>query len=141
MQLPVCVDDFGMSVYLCRYTRTLVWADQALVIGGVMPGVKVSYVMAATDEAKAAQKASSIAYHESEANCNTCHHLERVKRDKNKAGFLYGRCKSAESKIEASPYYSRTEGNVIVFHPDDPMLMPCYISRWEASSTTNILND
>ena len=134
MQLPVCIDDFGTSVYECRYTRALVWADSATVIGATMPGVKARYVMATTDQANAAHKASVIAFHESEENCNTCRFLERVQRDKSKAGFLFGRCKSATPQIEASPYFNLKEGDVMVFHPEDPMHMPCYVSRWDASN-------
>ena len=132
--LAVCTDDFGTLVFRCRYTEHLVWADVAIVIGATMPGVRARYVMAETVEAKAAHKASGIAFHEIEANCNTCRFLERVKRDKNRAAFLYGRCTSAEPKFEASPHFNRREGDVMVFHPDDPMSMPCYVSRWETSN-------
>jgi hypothetical protein len=71
-----------------------------------------------------------VSFHESEANCNTCSHLDRVKRPKNAAGFLYGRCKSQAPQIEASPYASRAVDGVMMFHPDDFMGMPCYSSRW-----------
>jgi hypothetical protein len=53
-----------------------------------------------------------------------------VKRDKRRDGFLFGKCKRAPSGKEASPYANRFEGEVMVFHPDDPMHMPCYASRW-----------
>lgn len=127
MQLPICVDDFGISVYLCRYTNAFVWADAAVVVGSMIAGANVRYVMAATDEAKTAHRVSSIFFHESEENCNTCMHLERVKHEKNSAGLLFGKCK----KIPATTSHQYPLKNgVMMFHPDDPMHMPCYTSRW-----------
>lgn len=134
MQLPLCVDDFGTNVYACFYTGILVWADRAVVIGAIIPRVKTCYVIAMTDEAKNAHKASGIAFHENEANCNTCRFLKRVKHNKNVAGFLYGRCTSSLPNIEANPYFNRMEGDVMMFHPEDPMNMPCYVPRWKTSN-------
>ena len=50
-------------------------------------------------------------------NCNTCLDLERIKHDKDKLGFLYGKCKQHQYE------------NLIKFHPDDYMGMRCYINR------------
>ncbi len=133
MQEPICTDDFGTSVFQCRYTSTLVWADSCVVVGATMPGVKARYVMAPTVRAAQAHRASGIAFHESEANCNTCRWLERVKHEKN-AGFLYGRCAGPAPRFESSPYFNRMQGDVMVFHPDDPMGMPCYESRFSRGS-------
>ena len=130
----VCVDDFGSNVYVCRYTKRLVWAEVARVVGAMLPGVKAHYVVEDTIEGRAEHKQSGIWFHESEANCNTCANLERVTRPKN-AGFLYGRCKSGKScNATDSPYTDRTRGEVICFHPDDPMHMPCYESRWAVTA-------
>ena len=124
---PVCVDDFGMSVYVCHYTQKIVWADNVVFVGAEIPGVKAKYVMS-----KAAQEArvySAKAFHESEANCNTCAHLMRVKHQKDRAGFLRGVCGNGKSQWDASPYATHIDGNVMRFHPDDPMHMPCYLPR------------
>lgn len=134
MQHPTCTDDYGTSVYRCRYTSSMVWADACEVIGSVVPGVKARYVIAPTIEARHAHKASGIAFHESERNCNTCLFLSRVPHAKS-AGFLHGRCTNAMAQVEASPYFNRMNGDVMVFHPDDPMHMPCYESRFQHLST------
>jgi hypothetical protein len=54
--------------------------------------------------------------------------LERVRHEKNSAGFLYGKCKGIPN-VAAHQY--PMAGEVMVFHPDDSMNMPCYVSRWE----------
>ena len=74
--------------------------------------------MANTPEAKAAKRQNDQWFHESEANCNTCKLLERTKHEKRKDGFLLGNCTNTEKTL--------------MFHPDDPMHMPCYVSRWTA---------
>jgi hypothetical protein len=86
--------------------------------------------MADTPEARAAKKRSEIDFHACEANCNTCSHLQRVVRPKNRAFLLYGQCTNPNTQKHLSPYASRFEGDVMVFHPDDHMGMPCYVSRW-----------
>lgn len=65
-------------------------------------------------------QAEARSFHESEANCNTCKYLKREKHEKDKNGFLYGRC-------GRNPF-----GHMFVmkFHPEDPMHMRCYVSRW-----------
>ena len=115
MQAAVCVDDFGTALYACRFTGRLVGGDAAQTCGAIVPGVRAVYVMADTDAARAAKKASEQAFHESEANCNTCQHLERVPHDKSKAGLLYGRC--------------NRHGVSLDFHPADPMNMQCHNLR------------
>ena len=72
-----------------------------------------------------ARKTSRAAFDAMDANCNTCTHLRRVKHEKNKAGFLFGACSNPG---QASTPYAAPEG-LICFHPDDPMLMPCYQPR------------
>lgn len=123
------VDDFGDEVHRCRYTHVLVWPDQAGFVGALVPGVRAKYVVSKSAEATALHKASGISFQEAEANCNTCRWLKRVKHPK-RGGFLYGTCESPESRSDASPYHDRTEQGVLMFHPDDPMHMPCYTSRW-----------
>jgi hypothetical protein len=76
----------------------------------MIPGVRG--VIASKEEARA--------FHETEANCNTCKHLKRVQHEKDRHGFLYGQCGH-------NPF-----GHMFVmkFHPDDPMHMRCYVPRW-----------
>ena len=97
-----------------------------MVVGAIIPGVKARFVIAKTSISM--HRASIRAFHESEANCNTCVFLERVKHDKDKAGFLFGSCRSASGQPEMNPYFvSRDEP--MSFHPDDPMHMPCHTPR------------
>ena len=79
--------------------------------------MKAEYLIANTQEANAMHKQQLIAFHESEANCNTCANLERVRHEKQASGFLMGVCKATGRSIE--------------FHPDDPMHLECYVSRWK----------
>lgn len=129
--VPKCISDFGDVVYQCWHTGVLVGPDDVQFVGAIVPGVRSLHPMAKTEKARAARKQSGIWFHESERNCNTCKYLERVPHEKSKAGFLYGRCTSEVSQQECSPYASRQEGDVMIFHPDDPMHMPCYESRWK----------
>jgi len=68
-------------------------------------------------------KEERAAYNDINMNCNACLHLVRVKRKKDKLGFLYGRCQSTEETL----YYS--EYGYIKFHPNDWMGMWCFINR------------
>jgi hypothetical protein len=102
---------------VCRYTGVSIQPEQSLTIGATIANVKAQYLIANTGDAKDLHKQQTIAFHESEANCNTCANLERVKHDKDSTGFLHGKCK--------------TTGQMIQFHPDDPMHMDCYVSRWK----------
>ena len=130
---PIGTDDAGRNLYACHYTGAKVAEDEAVWIGAIVPGVKARYAIADTAEARAAHKASGRTFAESEANCNTCVHLRRETRTKQRDGFLYGTCASPRAQPEASPYHKRQQGAVMVFHPDDPMHMPCYVSRWAAA--------
>lgn len=124
---PVCIDDFGVALYRCRFTGDLVGGEGAVICGAVMPGVRARYVMGANEAAKAAKRESDRNFHESEANCNTCQSLERVPHEKRKGGFLLGRCTNPEG---AETQYKSPAQGVIQFHPDDPMNMPCHRARW-----------
>lgn len=127
--LDAVVDDFGDIVLArCRYTGELFDASTGIIRGPTIPNVAVAYL----DGPNSAKlHAENVAlFHENDANCNTCRNLERVKHPKEPSGFLYGRCSSPVGKPSASPYADRTHNGVMIFHPDDPMLMPCYESRW-----------
>lgn len=112
-------------VYRCQYTEREVRFGDHVFLGAVVPQVRGAYVC--RPDAKAAFRASRQAFNESEANCNTCRHLQRVPHEKSRAGFLYGRCECAD--LSAHPYASRIVNGVMPFHPDDFMGMPCYEAR------------
>lgn len=109
---PIATDDHGNQVYPCHFTGRPTWPEDAVIVGGTIPNAKARYVM--HRDSKQEQRQSAIWFHESEANCNTCASLTRTKHAKRKDGMLEGTCPKGER----------------VFHPDDPMDMPCYTSRW-----------
>ncbi len=116
-QEPVCIDDFGVALYRCRFTNELVGGSGAQFIGAFIPGVNKKYVMGNSDLAKEAAKTSRANYDEMESNCNTCANLERIKADSRPDGFLFGRCKTGDVR------------GVMKFHPNDPMNMDCWTAR------------
>ena len=105
-----------MKTVVCRFTGIEVPESEAIRVGSTVPGVHADYWMANTPEALSAKKQWGILFHQNEANCNTCRHLERVKHTKDPAGFLKGKCLRSLNSIS--------------FHPDDPMFNSCYESRW-----------
>lgn len=108
-------DDFGDQVHACHFTGRPTWPSDAVIVGATIPGVKARYVM--HKEAVAEQRQSAVWFHESEANCNTCASLTRKKHEKRKDGKLEGTCPKGAQE----------------FHPEDPLHMPCYTSRWAAT--------
>jgi hypothetical protein len=70
----------------------------------------------------------------SEANCNTCIHLLRIKHEKCATGFLQGKCKSIPINHPYQHRFKDYDDNMI-FHPNDPIHMECYVHR----SGSNIL--
>ncbi len=115
IQQPICTDDYGTSVYACRYSKLATWADEAVKIGALIPGVKAAFYM--HPESRNLHKKSVAAFHESEANCNTCRDLRRIPHAKSPHGFLQGVC--ARGKLPG----------VYSFNPDDPMHMDCWRAR------------
>lgn len=130
-QDPICTDDYGQLMYRCRYTSSIVSSDSVVAIGSRIPGLHSRHYMAGTDEARRLYKAEGIAFHDAEANCNTCRNFDRVKHPRNTAGFLFGICRGSEGAPDESPYADRAQNGVMIIHPDDPMHMPCYESRWD----------
>jgi len=116
-QQPLCVDDRGVSVYACHVTGRHAWADDCELMPASTPGLREQHVCA--PGTKAEQRALSRGFHEAEANCNTCAHLMRTKHAKCRHGFLEGACGK--------------DGHALRFHPDDPLHMACYVSRWDAT--------
>lgn len=130
LQEPEFVDDFGEAYYIGHYTERLVKASECSFFGAVIPQANCRYVDHAV-LGKQARKDSFRTFADSEANCNTCKHLVRVPHEKSRDGFLRGQCLNRLRKWEAHPYVnSFAEYGCMIFHPDDPMHMPCYESRW-----------
>lgn len=120
---PVCVDDYGDEVYRCHWTSQLVAVRDAVITGGIMPGVKVRFV--AVRDYHQAMKESQKGFNAMDSNCNSCKHLQRVKHAKSKAGFLYGKC----SIDSTEPKLYKIFEDVMMFHPDDYMGMTCWEGR------------
>ena len=99
------------EVHYCHYTGKPIPAGEEIVVGAIIPNVKAKYYVSDIE----LHKRSKRLFDESEANCNTCKHLVRVKHDKCRSGFLYGKCAK--------------DGAELMFHPDDPMHMACYQQR------------
>lgn len=126
--LHLFIDDFGTGWYSCRYTKEIIPATEGTTIGSTVPNVKVQYVMKNTEEAKALHKQSQVIFHESEANCNTCLNLERVKHTKCKFSFVQAKCRI------------KPEAGIMKIHPEDPMKMQCYVSRFSRNSNNPKVN-
>lgn len=126
------VDNCGPETYTCRYTGKPVSAQDVTMVGALIPGVQTQY--AVSPEGMAQHRQSVVWFHEAEANCNTCKDLERVSHNKGKGGFLYGRCNSAVQDLESHPYSTQFVDGVMIFHPHDPMHMPCYSSRFQVTT-------
>lgn len=120
------VNDYGMLVYRCLYTGRWTQADEAKLVGSIAGNFIGSFVM--HKESTKEKKESDTAFYESEQNCNTCIHLKRVKHSKDH-GFLQGECMNEHTQKNLIPYVADIETNV-KFHPQDPMHMPCYVSRF-----------
>lgn len=101
----------------CRYTNEEIDIKNAIKIGATISGVDAIYYMKNTLEVREMHKQQQVAFHKFDSNCNTCSFLERVKHNKCKTGTLKGKCLKYNKDIK--------------FHPDDPMFMSCYKSRWE----------
>lgn len=113
---------------VCHYTGKLFPFEDGIVLGAVLPQVKISY-WCCKDGAESARKKSIKAFQEVEQNCNTCRHLERVQFNKQdirwrQTGLQPGIC----NHPSPSPLYP-DGGNSILFAPDDCMLQPCYEGR------------
>ncbi len=126
-QNPICTDDFGNLVYSCHWTGVPVSIVDSVIGGGFYPGVKSTFIC--SPDHKHAKKESHRLFNEMDMNCNNCKHLDRVKREKNSAGFLFGKCLSDDRFLTDSPYAYAEENDVMMFHPDDWMGMLCYEQR------------
>ncbi len=113
------------KIMKCCYTGVELTEETMVTVGPILPNIshlKLKFYL--HKDAMPLHKQSIKWFHESEANCNTCKHLERIKHAKDKAGFLYGKCKVESSE---SQLYKRDD--MLMFHPEDPMHMNCYEVR------------
>ena len=112
----------------CHWTGRLVPESEAVKTPPFIPQVEGHWL--AHPDYREARRQSYILFADSEANCNTCRHLERVPHEPNAAKMLYGRCRSTPMD---HPYPIRD--GVITFHADDSMNMECYESRFPSPPT------
>lgn len=110
-----------LKVYLCHYTEKLVSEVDAIWVGGIIPQANIKYAHASGY--KPLRELSVRDFNDMDANCNTCTHLERVKYEKSRYGWLYGKCKSTPIN------QLHCEEHNIMFHPNDCMMMSCYKQR------------
>jgi hypothetical protein len=111
------VDDFGTEWIVGHFTGTLFPADQAVRAGCIMPSLPSSYFHWDIKDHHAARRQSYRDFCDiCEQNCNTCKWLTRMPSKKGE-GFLNGVCQRDNQSLR--------------FHPEDPMHMKCYESRWD----------
>ena len=111
---PILNEPDADGLYTCQYTGLKVSREEAIFLGPCVPQVNGTYVCHPT--ALPFFKKSKRLFDESEANCNTCKHLVRVKHEPRKSGMLEGACHTNPK---------------LLFHPDDFMGMNCYEQRQE----------
>ena len=129
---PVCVDDFGDAVFRGHWSKSLVWPDEVIYLGPVLPQAPYCYVDG--PEGKAARAEDVRLFDESEANCNTCRWLRRLPFVKDGSGLMPGRCDGPAPAWSVHPYPPRA-GSPMRFAPEDWQGMPC----WEAREPRQIL--
>jgi hypothetical protein len=115
--MPELVDDYGLAWYLCAYSGEL--TPDARMVGPILhgAGLQSRRMVSKSAKSEAAYKQATRDFHEFERSCNTCQHLCRVRHDKDPHGTLKGTCAKQGS------------GEVMTFHPHDPMFMPCHEMR------------
>ena len=114
---PILNEPDAEGLYTCQYTGLKVSREEAIFLGACVPQVNGTYVCHPT--ALPFFKKSKRNFDESEANCNTCKHLVRVKHEPRKDGMLQGECQTMPN---------------LLFHPDDFMGMNCYEQRPEKNT-------
>lgn len=118
------IDDYGTGQYVCHYTHRLVSADEAVIVGTPLPGVKVQFVIA--KDAMPLHKESARLFHESEANCNMCRHLVRTAHPKYHVIRFGSRDLSFRNPLLGTCGRS---GERLKIHPEDPMHKGCWEAR------------
>lgn len=115
----LCQDDYGDAVFKCRFTDDpVVVSSPYRICGSIVPNVNICYLAKAGTESL--EKQSRDWFNESEANCNTCKHFQRLpydKREFNISGVFYGNCKLSK----------KPDGFMVA--PDDWMGMECWAAR------------
>jgi hypothetical protein len=117
--------DFSECICQCPYTNTQFKAKDGIVLGAIIPEVNHSYLC--HPNATSARKQSKILFDISEANCNTCIHLQRIPH-KNRDS-MKGYCNSESFKpyilqrnnhISQIPLFSIENNKITIsFHPDE----------------------
>ena len=112
---PIATDDYGDLVFEPgpRHAEFL-WAGDAKLQKSYYPGVKGAIAVPKQYDTEA----EIAAFHQNDANCNTCKHLIRVafKREQ-PSDLMPGKCGHHPYKPD------------ILFHPDDWMGMKCWEPR------------
>jgi len=114
---PILNKPDAEGLYTCQYTGLKVSREESIFLGPCVPQVNGTYVCHPT--ALPFFKKAKRNFDESEANCNTCKHLVRVKHEPRKDGMLRGECQTMPN---------------LLFHPDDFMGMKCYEQRPEKNT-------
>lgn len=126
--LLVATDDYGdMIIAASRYSGKHFRANTGVVHGATIPQVNLAFLDDPLEEDR--HKASVTAFHECEANCNTCRNLIRIPSDKRLSklsGVHYGRCSTIPDN--SHPYPPDANG-VMRFSPLDFQGMPCWEPR------------
>lgn len=110
---PVCVDDYGTEWYVVE--GVLIPVDCASVWKTYVPGVR-GFMLRPGMYTRENYAAEIAAFHELDANCNTCAYLRRVKFDRT-------------TKTVSMPGICGRTHDAIAFHPDDFMGMHCWEAR------------
>lgn len=117
------------EIVQCRYTGKMIPISQAVISPALIPGVKSTLYHENSPEGWQHHKENVAAYEISEANCNTCKYLKRIKHEKDSSGFLYGICEKKSQLLSEYTFHKRDKDGIMTFHPHDPMGMDCYESR------------
>ena len=126
------VDDFGDAVFVGHYSGLLVWPDDVIYLGPVVPQAPDCYVD--RKEGIKERLKSVQVFNESEANCNTCAHLTRLPFKKSSSGLMPGKCTNKDADFSVHPY-PPDAGGVMRFAPEDWQGMPCWKLRRTATKS------
>ncbi len=112
----VATDEYNMLYFKCWQSGRFICESDLMIVGGNIPNSNCKFPI--HKESILIYKDSCKLFEISEANCNTCKFLQRIKHEKSTDGFLKGKCTK--------------KGIDLKFHPNDPMWYinnDCYIHR------------
>ena len=110
-----------------QHSGAAVPLDSAIIMGPVMPNVKLKYL----DDpmlGPPAYKRSRRIFEESDGNCNTCVNFVRAAHAKNTSGLTPGTCPHVPPPTTNDLIYNRT-GDMFWIYPSDWMGMSCHQQR------------